>query len=497
VKIRLLPGLFALFLILPMTSADDTSTKADAKDNLVETKHALKLDGKVLEYNATAGTMVLRDDDGKARANVFFVAYTKTGADLQKRPITFAYNGGPGSSSVWLHMGAFGPKRVHLGEDGSAVPPPYRLDDNDQSILDLTDLVFIDPVTTGYSRPVPGQSAKQFHGVQEDVQSVGDFIRQYTTRYERWPSPKFLAGESYGTTRSAGLVAYLQDRHGMNFNGVVLISSILNFQTARFDDGNDLPYPLFLPTYTATAWYYKKLPDSLQKLPLRKVLDEAEHFALNGYNSALMKGSALPTEERQQVIAKLARYTGLSEEYVRRSNLRIEIHRFCKELLRDQGKNVGRYDSRFTGIDENDVGERPDYDPSYAVIQGAYTATFNEYVRRSLKFDSKLPYEILTRKVQPWDFGPAKNRYLNVSGSLRSAMTKNPALKLFVANGYYDLATPYFATIYTVNHLGLDPVLARNVTLSYYWAGHMMYIQRRDHAQLKHDLAAFYQSASR
>jgi carboxypeptidase C (cathepsin A) len=495
VKIRPLPCLLSLFLVLPATGADDPAAKAADKDNLVETFHTIQLGGKKLPYKATAGTMVLRDDEGKPRANIFCVAYTS--GDPSKRPITFAYNGGPGSSSVWLHMGAFGPKRVHLNEDGSAVPPPYRLDDNDLSLLDLTDLVFIDPVTTGYSRPVPGQNAKQFHGVQEDVESVGDFIRQYTTKYERWDSPKFLAGESYGTTRSAGLAAYLQDRHGLNLNGVVLISAILNFQTARFDEGNDLPYPLFLPTYTATAWYHKKLPDSLQKLPLRKVLDEAERFALNGYNTALMKGSALPTEERQQVVAQLARFTGLSEDYVRRSNLRVEIRRFCKELLRGEGKSVGRFDSRFTGTDVDDVGERPDYDPSYAVIQGAYTATFNDYVRRGLKFDSKLPYEILTAKVQPWDFGPAKNRYLNVSGALRSAMTKNPALKLFVANGYYDLATPYCATIYTVNHLGLAPALARNVSMSYYSAGHMMYIQRRDHQQLKTDLAAFYQSATR
>jgi carboxypeptidase C (cathepsin A) len=500
----MLPCLLVLpLLLLPPSLADDssakapadTTAKAPAKDNLVETFHAIQLGGKKLAYQATAGTLVLRDDDGKPRANLFFVAYTH--GDPAKRPITFTFNGGPGSSSVWLHMGAFGPRRVRLSEDGSALPPPYRLDDNDLSLLDLTDLVFIDPVTTGYSRPVPGQSSKQFHGVHEDVRAVGDFIRQYASKYERWGSPKFLAGESYGTTRAAALVAYLQDRHGMNFNGVVLISPVLNFQTIRFDDGNDLPYPLFLPTYTATAWYHKKLPDSLQKMPLRQVLDEAEQFALTDYNTALMKGSALPAVERQRAEARLARYTGLSEEYVRRANLRVDSTRFCKELLRGRGKSVGRFDARFTGIDADDVRERPDYDPSYAVIQGAYTATFNDYVKRGLKFASPLPYEVLTGKVHPWEFGPAKNRYLNVSGSLRSAMTKNPALKLFVANGYYDLATPYFATVYTVNHLGLDASLARHVTMTYYSAGHMMYIQRRDHQQLKKDLVAFYQSATR
>jgi carboxypeptidase C (cathepsin A) len=454
------------------------------------------LNGAKLEYTATAGTLVLKEEDGKPTAGVFFVAYTKEAADRSRRPITFTFNGGPGSSSVWLHLGAFGPKRVLMKPDGEPLPPPYRLVDNDLTLLDLTDLVFIDPVSTGYSRPAPGVSGKQFHGVQEDIQSVGEFIRLYTTRFNRWESPKFLAGESYGTTRAAALVGYLQDRLGMNFNGVLLVSSILDFQTARFDEGNDLPFVLFLPTYTATAWYHKKLSPDLQS-DLRKTLDEAEQFALGEYASALLQGSRLPAEARDRIARKVALYTGLTEDYVRRANLRIEIQRFCRELLRKEGRTVGRFDSRLMGRDLNDVGERPEYDPSYAAIQGTYTATLNDYVRRELGFKSDLPYEILTSRVQPWDFGTAKNRYLNVAPSLRQAMTKNPALRVFVANGYYDLATPYFATEHTFHHLGLAPELAKHVTMGYYEAGHMMYIHRESHVRLRKDLATFLQSAWR
>jgi carboxypeptidase C (cathepsin A) len=464
------------------------------KETLSETRHTVTVHGTKLEYLATAGTLLLKEEDGKPTASVFFIAYTKVGADAGQRPITFTFNGGPGSSSVWLHLGAFGPRRVLMRDNGAPLPPPDRLVDNEFTLLDLTDLVFIDPVTTGYSRVAPGQSTKQFHGVQEDIQAVGEFIRLYTTRYRRWASPKFLAGESYGTTRAAGLVGHLQDRHGMYFNGVLLISSILNFQTARFDEGNDLPYSLFLPSYAATAWYHKKLPPELQA-DLRSTLAEVEKFALGEYTLALMKGSKLPPEERQQIARKLARYTGLSEGYVTRANLRIEIMRFTKELLRHEERTVGRFDSRFKGMDADAVGERFEYDPSYAVVQGAYTAMLNQYVRTDLKYQSDLPYEILTSRVQPWDFGNARNRYLNLSSPLRQAMTKNPALRVFVASGYYDLATPYFATEYTFHHLGLEDALLDHVTMAYYEAGHMMYIHKASHQKLKSDVAAFLQSA--
>jgi carboxypeptidase C (cathepsin A) len=356
--------------------------------------------------------------------------------------------------------------------------------------------VFIDPVSTGYSRMAPGQDGKKFHGVEQDLQSVGEFIRLYTTRHGRWDSPKFLAGESYGTTRAAALVGQMQDKHGMNFNGVILVSSILNFQTARFDDGNDLPYILFLPTYTATAWYHKKLPADLSG-DLKKTLAEAEKFALGEYTLALMQGGKLGEAERKKIAAKVARFTGLTEDYVLRSNLRVQIQRFCKELLRGQGRTVGRFDSRYQGIDRDAAGEVMEYDPSYAVIQGPYTATLNSYVRETLGFKSDLPYEILTGRVQPWDYSQYANRYLNVSDRLRQAMTRNPALRVYVANGYYDLATPYFATEYTFNHLNLDPSLAKHITMGYYDAGHMMYVRRESHRQLKAELTRFYQEALR
>jgi len=348
------------------------------EDRVVTTKHKAVIGGSSIAYTASAGTLVLRDEEGKAKASMFFVAYTRDGVqDLSKRPITFAYNGGPGSSSVWLHMGAFGPRRVVLDDEGRDPGPPYRLTDNADSILDITDLVFIDPVITGYSRPAPGEEAKQFHGLREDAESVGQFIHLYAARNGRWSSPKFLSGESYGTTRSAALVHHLQERYGMYFNGVVLISSILNFQTARFQVGNDLPYPLFLPTYTATAWYHKRLPEDLQG-DLRKALAEAESFALGEYTLALAQGNDLAPERRREIAQKVARLTGLTPEYVERVNLRPVIHPFTKELLRAERKTVGRLDSRFQGIDRTAAGEEPDFDPSYAAILGPFSGVLDD-----------------------------------------------------------------------------------------------------------------------
>jgi carboxypeptidase C (cathepsin A) len=477
----------------PDKAKDDESKKL--RETLTETTHTATIGGETFEYKAAAGTLLLKEEDGKTTASVFYVAYTKSGVkDLAKRPLTFTFNGGPGSSSVWLHMGAFGPRKVVSGDAGALAPPPARVVDNELSLLDETDLVFIDPVTTGYSRPAPGESGKQFHGVEQDVQSVGEFIRLYTTRHGRWGSPKFLAGESYGTTRAAGLVGYMQDRHGMNFNGVVLISSVLNFQTLRFDEGNDLPYVLFLPSYTATAWHHKKLPAELQA-DRKKALAEAEQFAQGEYATALLKGDNLGADERSAVRKKLARLTGLTEEFVGRCNLRIEILRFTKELLRGERETVGRFDSRFRGADADAAGERPEFDPSYAAVQGAYTAALNQHLRGSLKYESDLPYEILTSRVQPWDYGNARNRYLNVSPTLRQALTRNRDLRVFVACGYYDLATPYFAADYTFAHLGLEPALAKHVTFAYYDAGHMMYVHPASHEKLKKDLSEFLKSA--
>jgi carboxypeptidase C (cathepsin A) len=462
----------------------------------VITEHTVTIGGVSIDYEARAGTITLEEEDGTEKANVFFVAYTRAGVDdPAERPIMFCFNGGPGSSSVWLHLGTIGPRRVKMTDEGFAPPPPYQLVDNDQSWLDACDLVFIDPVTTGYSRPADGEDPSQFHGVDEDVEWVAEFIRLYTTRFERWASPKFLAGESYGTTRAAGLAGELQGRHGMYLNGIVLVSSILNFQTARFDVGNDLPYVLFLPTYTATAWYHRQLDDELQA-DLTATLNEVRKFALEEYGPMLSMGDSLPAEQRARLAAKVARYTGLSVEYVEQTNLRIQISRFVKELLRDERRTVGRLDSRFKGIDADAAGDSYEYDASYAAIQGPYTATLNHYVRVELGYENDLPYEILSGRVRPWSYGRRReNRYLNVAGTLRSAMTKNPHLKVYVACGYYDLATPFFASEYTFANLGLDPSLRGNVSFGHFESGHMMYIHLPSLKGLKDDVATFVDGA--
>ncbi len=460
----------------------------------VVTKHELRAGGRTLRYTVTTGVMPLRNTTtGETEARIFYMAYTLDGvADRAQRPLMFSFNGGPGSSSVWLHMGALGPKRVRMLDDGGMPPPPFQLVDNEQTWLDFTDLVFIDPVGTGFSRAARPDLASRYFGLQGDIQSVGEFIRLYLARNERWSSPLFLVGESYGTTRASGLSGYLIER-GIAFNGIMLISTIMNFQTARFAKGNDLPYILFLPTYTAIAWYHKKLPADMQS-DLRRTLDEVERWAANEYTVALAKGDRLTPAERQEVIDRLNRYTGLDKRFIDNSDLRIEIQRFDKELLRDEKRTVGRLDGRFKGIDALAVTDTPDFDPSMAAIRPPYTATFNNYVRGELGFRSDLEYYILGGGVGRWDFG-SDNTYADTSEALRSAFAKNPYMKLFVASGYYDLATPYFATQYTLRHMGLDPSLQPSVTATYYEAGHMMYIDTRELARLKSDAAAFVRNS--
>ncbi len=457
------------------------------------THHEIRIDGKPFRYTATTGYMPMKDETGKLKANIFYIAYSKDGGSPQ-RPITFTFNGGPGSSSVWLHLGAVGPKRVVMTDEGKPLPPPYRLVDNEFTWLAFTDLVFIDPVTTGYSRPAEGEKPEQFHGVDEDVQSVGEFIRLFTTRSTRWASPKFLAGESYGTTRAAALSGYLQERYGMWLNGIVLISSILNFQTADFHVGNDLPFVLFLPSYTTTAWYHKRLPADLQA-DFAKAVDESEKFAANEYTLALARGDALSGEERAAVAARLSRLTGLSQTFVEENDLRVTLSRFTKELLRRERRTIGRLDSRFEGIDRDAAGERSEYDPSYAAIYGPYTAMINDYLRTELKYENDLPYEILTGRVRPWHFGPAQNQYLNVAETLRGAMTQNQNLKVLVAAGYYDFATPFFAAEYTFNHLQLDPTLRKNIRIEHYPSGHMVYIHKPSLEKMTRDVEGFYREA--
>ena len=471
--------------------------KPTPEEKSSRTQHSITLDGQKIPYTATASTTLLKDEDGTAKATVFSIAYTRDGVkDPGTRPVTFSFNGGPGSASLWVHMGAFGPKRVERDPEGMATKPPGHLVDNDLSILDVTDLVFIDPVDTGYSRTVPGQDGKQFHGVRQDVESVGEFIRLWVTRNQRWASPKFIAGESYGTTRAAGLALFLDERYGMQLNGLVLVSSVLNWQNQEFHTGNDMPYIIHLPTYAATAWYHKKLPPELQR-DLRATLKEVEEFSRTEYALALHEGDRLTPERRKEVATKVARYSGLSPEYVERTNLRIEIFRFTKELLRDQGKTVGRLDTRFIGRDLDAAGESFEFDPSSASVGGPYVAAANDYIRRELKFDYDLVYEFSSPKVRPWSFGDSENQYLNMAEYLRQAMVRNPDLKVLITAGYYDLATPYFDSVYTVDHLGLPPELRDHIRITNYEAGHMMYIRAADHRKLKQDIAGFLGEATR
>ncbi|MCB9127083.1 MAG: peptidase S10 [Ardenticatenales bacterium] len=470
------------------------------KDEVVESSHEAMIAGGRLAYTVHTGTLVLRNnEDNSDRANIFFVAYIKDVEDEAERvarPLVIAFNGGPGSSSVWLHLGVLGPRRVFSGDVDQMAGPPYELVDNDHSLLNEADLLFIDPVSTGYSRAAPGVDASQFHGVKGDAESVGDFIHLFVSRFRRWGSPKYLIGESYGSTRAAALSGYLQDRHGMYLNGIMLVSSILNFQTTSFTIGNDLAYILYLPSYAATAWYHRALDDELQAGSLESLLAEAEAFALGDYASALLKGARLEEAVAARVASQMARLTGLSTQYIRRNDLRITLFRFVKELLRDQERTVGRLDSRFQGIDRDSAGESFEYDPSYSAILGPYTATLNDYLGRELDYQRDLTYEILTSLHQTWNYSEYQNQFVDVAETLRASMTRNPKLRLLVASAYFDLATPYFATEYTLNHLRLDESLHANIQKYYYHAGHMMYVHEPSLAHLAEALRRFVAAPS-
>ncbi len=474
--------------------------KPEPTDQISVSRHRLAIGRRELAYTVTCGTVVLREEaekEGKsegekARARVFFVAYALDDvADRAARPVTFSFNGGPGSSSVWLHLGVLGPRRVALDDEGAAPRPPGRLVANELSLLDASDLVFIDPVGTGFSRMVEGEKVKEFHDYKRDLESVGEFIRLWCSRYGRWTSPKYLIGESYGTTRASGLAGHLLERYGMYLNGVMLVSCALDFQVLRFDHANDLPHVLFLPTYAATAWFHKRLAPELQKRPLRKVLDEVEAFAAGEYAQALFRGARLPARERSAIVRKVSRYTGLTPEYVERTDLRVEIFRFCKELLREEGRTVGRLDSRYTGVDRDAAGEEFEFDPAMVAMYGAYAAAMNDYVRTDLEFKADLPYEVLKPYYTSWGWGDFSNRYASVGDTLRKSMSMNPHMRVLVASGYYDFATPHFAADYSLDHLGLAPELRRNITVTYYEAGHMMYVHRPSLEKLAAELRRF------
>lgn len=477
--------------------AKKESTKApaatipDATHKPVLTTNTVTIAGQSVTYVAETGMLPLLKPDGTSRASVFYVAYSLKGeTNKADRPVTFCFNGGPGSSSVWLHLGALGPRRVKMNEDGTLPRPPFRLVDNEYSILPVTDLVFIDPVATGFSRPAEKEKNDQFFGQSADVESVGEFIRLWTTRNERWLSPKYLCGESYGVFRAAGLADYLRSRYGMYLNGLILVSGVLDFATLNPGPGNNLPFLVYLPNYTATAFYFKKLPPNLQA-DLPKALAEARSFARTEYPSALLQGDALPAGERSNVVTELVRLTGLPAQVIEDNNLRVGPSTFRKMLLHDRGLILGRYDARITGRDADPAATSPRFDPSYAATYGPFSAAMNAYVRDELKFKDDLPYEILTG-VQPWNY-QARNSYPSVANRLASVMNQNPYLRVLVLGGLRDLACPMDGIRYSIEHMRLASAYRANVTFAQYQAGHMMYVNLPDLQKMQRDLSAFLQ----
>jgi carboxypeptidase C (cathepsin A) len=463
------------------------------EEKVSQTQHVMRLDGKEIRYTATAGTVPIRMDDGNVAARMFFAAYTKDGEDVKTRPIAFLFNGGPGSATIWLHMGSFGPKIAKMADEGFQPAPPYELVDNPYSLLDVADVVFVDAIDTGYSRVTPGTDNSRFHGQDGDIRAFGEFIAEYLRTYNRHPSPKFLIGESYGSIRSAGLALELQSRHGIELNGIGLLSALLTYQTLRMAPNNDIAWAVQIPTYTATAWYHEKLPPDLQKMTIAEVVDEARTFAFGDYMLALTRGNTLSDAEWTAAAEKLARYTGLSTRFILQANLRIDPGRFRKELLRDRRLVVGRLDSRFTALDADAAGEYQEFDPSNTALTGPYVAGFTHYVKNTLKWETDLRYQ--TRgNVRPWTY--VQNNFMDMTDALRSTMARNPFLEVFVICGYYDMATTVGGIEFNISHLAYDRQITDRVSFGYYEAGHMMYIRPSAHAALTKDLAAFIRSAS-
>ena len=462
----------------------------------VVTHHQISVDGKVLKYTATVGRLPIKDAEGKIEAEMFFEAYTLDGADPATRPVTFAYNGGPGSASVWLHMGALGPRKVVLEPEGWLPQSPYRLEDNPNTPLDKTDLVLVDAIGTGYSRPADQNAARKFWNMTGDIEAFGEFIRIYISRYDRWLSPLYLFGESYGTTRSAGLAGYLNDR-GINFNGIVLLSTVLNFETLSTSFTNDVPYPMLLPSFTSIAWYHKKLPPDLMADPSR-ARQESMQFALGEYTQALASGDTLSSEQRQNIVDKLNRYTGISKEVIEWSNLRLDVGTFTHFLLADQRLRVGRYDGRFKGPDPDGFMSTQFYDPSGAEPTPPFTSVFYDYVRRELNYKVDMPYYVMARQsgLFQWSLNAPAGSVLfsaapETSTPLREAIVKDRYLRILNMEGYYDLATPYLAAWYTFDHLDLPPEFRKNISHAQYESGHMVYLDSKAHAKLKQDFASF------
>jgi carboxypeptidase C (cathepsin A) len=447
----------------------------EAAEPTARTHHAITIAGQQLRYTAEAGFLHVGRETGKAQASMFYVAYVKEGEPAASRPVTFAFNGGPGAASVWLNLGGIGPKRLVLPDDGKALPGNITLVDNDFTWLPFTDLVFIDPIGSGYSHVASGADAGQFYGVHGDADSMSRFIRLYVSRFDCWTSPKYLAGESYGTTRAAVLATRLARLYGMNLKGLILLSSALDYETFVYTKANDLTYVLSLPTYTAVAWYHHKLTPELQQ-GLEHTLAQAERWALDEYGPALARGSSLPEAQRTRVAASLHRFTGLAEAFIERSNLRISSTQFAKELLRDEGRIVGILDGRVIGFPLDPTASSAGHDPSFIV--GPFTAAMQAYLRNDLRFETDRKYVYLSFKAnKSWNWGSTGEACVDVTEDLTKAMTENPALKVLAGMGYFDLTTSYLGQTYALDHLGLAPALQEHITIVRFPSGHQIYTE--------------------
>ncbi len=467
----------------PRANANAAGKEADLlPDEPVVTRHSTRIGDQTVNYAAEAGWLPIRDD-GKVAAKMFYIAYTRDGVDdMSTRPLLFSFNGGPGTASVWMHMGYTGPRRVVYDDDGFALRPPGGLEDNPHSILDVADIVYIDPIATGYSRMVEGQDLHKYHGTLSDIQSVAEFIRLYILRNDRWMSPKFVIGESYGTTRASGLAGYLVSQHQIYLNGVILVS----MTGLDVEAGQDVSFATSLPHLAATAWYHGQLSDDLQSRPIRGFLDEVESFAMTDYVTALLKGDRIDDAERDSMAERVAGYTGLTTEYVVSTNLRVSSRRFWKELLRDQRMTVGRLDSRYLGVDQDAAGENPEYDPAMSDWNGPFADAVNRYIREELDYSPDLNYNIWG-SVRPWN----RDQGANVGDMLRRAMRDNPYLKVLIQGGYYDAATDYYSAVYTISHLQPGGEYKDRFRFSWYESGHMMYLRKPDLANANNDLREF------